>query len=85
MRGVLRAADHPDTPRARIRAATLSVGSDATLVGSTALSWWRLIDTAPARIELAVDQQRQPRPRPGVRLLRRAARPRTAWWWTGWR
>jgi very-short-patch-repair endonuclease len=75
MRGVLRAADHPDTPRARIRAAALSVGADATLVGSSALYWWRLVDTAPAQVELAVDQQRQPRPRPGVRLLRRGVPP----------
>jgi very-short-patch-repair endonuclease len=72
---VLRAADHPDTPRARIRAAMLSVGPDATLVGRSALHWWRLVDTAPADVEIAVTQERQPRPRAGVRLLRRAVPP----------
>jgi very-short-patch-repair endonuclease len=72
---VLRAADHPDTPRARVRAAMLSVGPGATLIGRSALYWWRLIDTAPAEVEIAVPQQSQPRPRPGVRLVRRGVPP----------
>ncbi|WP_433798594.1 type IV toxin-antitoxin system AbiEi family antitoxin domain-containing protein [Actinomycetospora sp. CA-084318] len=73
--GVLRAADHPVTPRSRIRAAMLSLGEDATLVGRSAAFWWRLTDVAPAEIEIAVDHARQPRPRTGVRLLRRAVPP----------
>ena len=72
---VLRAADHPDTPRARIRAALFSLGPEATLVGRSALYWWRLSDTAPAEVEVAVAQRHQPRPRPGVRVLRRAVPP----------
>jgi very-short-patch-repair endonuclease len=72
---VLRAADHPDTPRARTRAALLSLGPDATLVGRSALYWWRFTDTAPAEVEVAVAQRHQPRPRPGVRVLRRAVPP----------
>jgi hypothetical protein len=52
--------------------AMLSVGSGATLVGRSALDWWRLIDTAPAEVEIAVPHRNQPRPRPGVRLVRRA-------------
>lgn len=73
--GVLRAADHPVTPRSRIRAAMLSLGEDATLVGRSAAFWWRLTDVVPAEIEIAVDHARQPRPRRGVRLLRRAVPP----------
>ncbi len=72
---VLRAADHPDTPRARIRVAMLSVGPEATLVGRSALYWWRLTDTAPADVEIAVPHRTQPRSRPGVRLLRRGVPP----------
>ena len=72
---VLRAADHPDTPRARIRVAMLSLGPGATLVGRSALYWWRLVYTAPAEVEVAVPPQRQPRPRTGVRVLRRAVPP----------
>ncbi|WP_157647670.1 DUF559 domain-containing protein [Actinomycetospora chiangmaiensis] len=74
-RGVLRAADHPVTPRSRVRAAMLSVGSDATLVGRSAAFWWRLTDVAPHDVEIAVDHARQPRPRTGVRLVRRAIPP----------
>jgi hypothetical protein len=73
--GALRAADHPETPRSRIRVAMISVGSVATLVGRSALFWWRIIDVAPAEVEIAVPQQNQPRPRPGVRCLRRAVPP----------
>jgi very-short-patch-repair endonuclease len=72
---VLRAADHPETPRARIRVAMLSVGSGATLIGRSALYWWRVIDTAPAEVEIAVPHRSQPRPRAGVRLVRRAVPP----------
>ena len=71
LHGVLRAADHPVTPRSRIRAATLSFGDEATLVGRSAAFWWRLTDVAPAEVEVAVEHQSQPRPREGVRLIRR--------------
>jgi very-short-patch-repair endonuclease len=74
-RGVLRAADHPATPRSRVRAAMLSYGPDATLVGRSAAFWWRLTDVAPAEVEIAVDHARQPRPRTGVRHVRRAVPP----------
>ncbi|MCD2197964.1 endonuclease domain-containing protein [Actinomycetospora endophytica] len=69
---VLRAADHPSTPRTRIRAAMLSLGPDATLVGGSAAYWWRMIDIPPDEVELAMPHQHRPRPRPGVRILRRA-------------
>lgn len=70
--GVLRAADHPATPRTRIRAAMLSLGPGATLVGRSAAFWWRMIDVAPDEVEIAVAHRHRPRPRPGVRVLRRA-------------
>jgi very-short-patch-repair endonuclease len=69
--GVLRAADHPATPRTRIRVAMLSLGDTATLTGRSALYWWRLIDVPPDEVEVAVAHERRPRPRPGVRVLRR--------------
>ena len=75
MRGVLRAADHPSTPRTRIRAAMLSLGPGTTLVGRSAAYWWRMIDIAPDEVEVAVPHEHRPRPRPGVRLLRRAVAP----------
>jgi very-short-patch-repair endonuclease len=73
--GALRAADHPDTPRSRIRAAMVSIGPAATLVGRSALYWWRITDVPPADVEIAVPQRSQPRPRPGVRLVRREIPP----------
>ncbi|MDL5157028.1 type IV toxin-antitoxin system AbiEi family antitoxin domain-containing protein [Actinomycetospora termitidis] len=70
--GVLRTTDHPLTPRARIRIAMLSLGADATLVGRSAAYWWRMVDVAPTEVEIAVAQRNQPRPRPGVTVVRRA-------------
>ncbi len=70
--GVLRAADHPSTPRTRVRAAMLSLGDGATLVGQSAVHWWRMTDVAPAEVVVAVPHEHRPRPRPGVRLVRRS-------------
>lgn len=69
---VLRATDHPETARSRIRVAVLSLGADATVTGRSAAYWWRMIDVAPAEVEIAVAKERQPRPRRGVRVIRRA-------------
>lgn len=69
--GVLRSTDHPVTPRSRIRAAMLSLGEGATLVGRSAAFWWHLTDVAPAEIEIAMPHGTRARPRPGVRLTRR--------------
>ena len=68
---VYRAADHPASPRARARAAVMSVGEDATLVGRSAVWWWRLADEPPPTVEVAVPPARRPRPRPGVSYRRR--------------
>ena len=70
--GVLRAADHPATPRTRIRAAVLSLGDGATLTGRTALFWWRAIDVPPGEVEVSIPHEHRPRARPGVRLVRRS-------------
>jgi very-short-patch-repair endonuclease len=69
---VLRATDHPATARSRIRIAVLSLGPHATLTGRSAAYWWRMTDVAPAEVEVAVAKDRQPRPRRGVRVVRRA-------------
>jgi hypothetical protein len=53
----------------------LSLGDEATLVGRSAAYWWRIIDVAPAEIEVAVPHGSRPRPRPGVRIVRRAVDP----------
>jgi very-short-patch-repair endonuclease len=64
-------ATHEETPRATVRAAMLSVGGDAVLVGRAAAWWWGLLHSRPAPIEIAVDRERQQRRRPGVLLVRR--------------
>jgi very-short-patch-repair endonuclease len=64
-------ATHEETPRATIRAAMLSVGGEAVLVGPAAAWWWGLLDVRPAPLEIAVERERQHRRRPGVMLVRR--------------
>ncbi len=64
-------ATHEETPRATIRAAMLSVGGEAVLVGPAAAWWWGLLDVRPAPLEIAVERERQHRRRPGVLLVRR--------------
>lgn len=67
---VFRATDHEVTPRSTIRAAMLSLGDHATLVGVSAAWWWHLHDTAPAPVQVAVDPRCRPRPRAGVDVRR---------------
>lgn len=69
---VFQVADHTRTPRSRAFAAILSLGGEATLVGRSAAWWWRMEETAPAVIEVAVPPGCRPRARAGVRVLRRA-------------
>ena len=68
---VFQVAEHDETPALRTWAAMLSLGPDAVLVGRSAAWWWGVLDVAPARVEVAVGRDHQPRPRGGVRLLRR--------------
>jgi very-short-patch-repair endonuclease len=70
-------AAHPPGPRATLRAAMLSLGDGAVLVGDGAAWWWGLRDRRPPSFEIAVE--RQSRPRTGATLVRRTvpARDRT--------
>lgn len=68
---VYQVADHQETPRSRVFAATLSIGPHATLVGRSAAWWWRLGEQAPAQVEVAVAPPRQARPRAGADIRRR--------------
>lgn len=68
---VFQVAEHDETPASRTWAAMLSLGADAVLVGRSAGWWWGFLDVAPARVEVAVGRDHQPRPRSGVRLVRR--------------
>jgi very-short-patch-repair endonuclease len=72
---VYRVGEHDETPASRTWAAMLSLGEDAVLVGRSAAWWHGFLDVAPARVEVAVGRQHQPRERPGVRLLRREVDP----------
>jgi very-short-patch-repair endonuclease len=62
---------HRLTPEARIRAAWLWAGADAVVTGPAAAYWHRMLDSAPAILDLTVPARSKPRPRPGIRLTRR--------------
>lgn len=68
---VYQLASHEVSPRATIRAAMLSVGDEAVLVGPAAAWWWGLLDDRPAPIEIAVARETRRRRRPGVLVVRR--------------
>ncbi|GAA4793840.1 type IV toxin-antitoxin system AbiEi family antitoxin domain-containing protein [Actinomycetospora chlora] len=72
---VYQVAEHEATPRSRAVGALLSLGPEATLVGTSAAWWWRLWDTAPARPQVAVPPDRRPRPRDEVDVARRRIEP----------
>jgi very-short-patch-repair endonuclease len=62
---------HRPTPEARIRAAWLWAGHDGIVTGPAAAHWHRMLDEAPAIIDVTVPAGTKPRPQPGVRLARR--------------
>lgn len=66
-------ATHATTPRARVRAALLSLGDHAVLVGEAAAWWWGLLDEPPKHVEIAVGHGCYQRPRPDTVLVRRTA------------
>lgn len=68
---------HRRTPTVLVRAALLSLGDDAVLVGPAAAWWHGLVDHCPDTIDVAVPPRRQHRPRAGVRIVRRTV-PRAA-------
>lgn len=61
------------TPRGACWAAVLATGREAVLSHRSAAAFWGLIDSFPAEPEVTVAQSR--RPRPGIRLYRRALPP----------
>jgi very-short-patch-repair endonuclease len=62
-------ASHQPTPRAELRAAMLSLGDGAVLVGEGAALWWGLLEDLPRTFEIAVERQQRPRAR--TTLVRR--------------
>lgn len=66
-------AAHQPTPRSELRAAMLSLGGGAVLVGEGAAWWWGLLEDRPRTFEIAVERQQRPRPR--TTLVRRSVRP----------
>jgi hypothetical protein len=63
---------HRLTDEARLWAAWLWAGDDAVVSGRAAAFWHRLLPELGPRVELTVPPVRKPRPRPGVRVCRRA-------------
>ncbi|WP_018331214.1 type IV toxin-antitoxin system AbiEi family antitoxin domain-containing protein [Actinomycetospora chiangmaiensis] len=68
---------HRRTPTVLVRAALLSLGGDAVLVGPAAAWWHGLTDRCPDVVDVAVPPRRQHRTRPGIRIVRRVV-PRAA-------
>ncbi|MEJ2885618.1 type IV toxin-antitoxin system AbiEi family antitoxin domain-containing protein [Actinomycetospora aeridis] len=69
---VYQVGEHNKTARSRTVTALLSLGPDATLVGTSAAWWWGFCDTPPPRTQVAVPPGRRPRPRDDVDIVRRA-------------
>jgi very-short-patch-repair endonuclease len=69
--GVLLAAGHPWTDRARVRAVGLWAGRRGVLSGPGAAWWHGMLPAAPDRVEVTVPRQRGLRNRDGVRVRRR--------------
>lgn len=64
-------AAHGLGPRLRVRAASLWLGTSATLVGAGAAWWWRLLDDPPDVLRFAVPRERRVRSRDALRVVRR--------------
>ncbi|GLZ48800.1 hypothetical protein Acsp06_49850 [Actinomycetospora sp. NBRC 106375] len=64
-------AAHARGPRVRVRAASLWLGSTATLIGAGAAWWLRLLDEPPDVLRFAVPPDRRVRSRAQVRVVRR--------------
>ena len=69
--GVVLAAGHPWTDRARVRAVGLWAGRRGVLSGPAAAWWHGMLPAAPDRVEVTVPRQRGLRTRDGVRVRRR--------------
>ncbi len=69
--GVYLVGGHRLSDEARVRAATLWAGPDATVTGPAAACWHRMRDRAPDVIDITVPASAKPRPQPGITLCRR--------------
>lgn len=69
--GVYLASHHQLTGEARVRAAALWAGPDATVCGVAAAWWHGMWPSCSSTVDVTVPRRRAPRPRPGVRLRRR--------------
>ena len=74
--GVYLVGGHRYTDEVRIRAAWLWAGGAPAMVsGPAAAYWYRMLDRAPAVVELTVPRHRHLRPRPGTAVVRRDLSP----------
>jgi very-short-patch-repair endonuclease len=73
--GVYLAADHALTSEARLRAAYLWAGQEATLRGVTAAWWHGLWQEPPVWVEIAIPHRRRLSARPRVRVRRSDLHP----------
>ncbi|MBW0088200.1 type IV toxin-antitoxin system AbiEi family antitoxin domain-containing protein [Pseudonocardia sp. KRD-184] len=73
--GVLLVGGHRHSDEARVRAAWLWAGTSAMVSGPAAAYWHRMLDRAPAVVEVTVPRNRHLRPQPGVVLHRRDLSP----------
>ncbi|QJY50138.1 type IV toxin-antitoxin system AbiEi family antitoxin domain-containing protein [Pseudonocardia broussonetiae] len=74
--GVYLVGGHRYTDEVRIRAAWLwAGGAPAVVSGPAAAYWYRMLDRAPAVVELTVPRGRHLRPGPGMSVVRRDLSP----------
>lgn len=66
---------HRYTDEARVRAVALWAGPQGVITGPAAAYWHRMLEQAPAFIDLTVPAGRKPKPPAGVRLHRRDLDP----------
>lgn len=69
---IYRLADHPETERARVRIATLSVGQNAVLSGRAAAWWLGIVDDYPSTTMVTAPRGRHGASVTGVRIINRA-------------
>jgi len=62
---------HRYSDEARVRAVALWAGPEGVITGPAAAYWHRMLERAPAVVDLTVPAGRKPKPQPGVRIRRR--------------
>jgi very-short-patch-repair endonuclease len=62
---------HRYTSEARVRAVALWAGPQGVICGPAAAYWHRMLEQAPAVVDLTVPASAKPKPQPGVRIRRR--------------